>query len=83
MSELDNSGIFMHWDGRFAKMIQAQLEDESFPVYTDMPAFSGIVTMPQTSKYIKCSYCKTQHNTLYLKEHSHINCSQCGAPLTI
>lgn len=70
MAELNNSEMFeLAWDARFEQMLLDQLEEENEELVR--------------SDFIKCSYCKSQHNVLYLNKHSHNQCSQCGAPLNL
>lgn len=80
---------------RFESMILRQLEEDELTAQinskrreisdtkTDYPTMSGVIFYDafRGSKIITCSYCKSQHNTLYLNKHSYNQCSQCGAPL--
>lgn len=91
MAELNNSGMFLHWDERFERMIHNQLAEEYQGLSgasTDMACTSGVIQYPfgtsiYANRIVTCLYCKSQHNTLYLTTHSHNQCSQCGAPLIL
>lgn len=50
MAELNNSGMFLHWDERFERMIHNQLAEEYQGLSgasTDMTCTSGVIQYPQ------------------------------------